>query len=117
MLTVEMLKQIKVYLKPGYTDMRKQVNGLAMIVEQNMNLNPLSGSLFIFCNRHRKILKILYWDKNGFCIWYKRLEEQKFKWPKNSSEVMEINHEELLWLLRGIDFKSAHRELQYSSFT
>jgi transposase len=74
---------LKVYLAPGYTDMRKAINGLSILVEQ-LELDPFSGHLFVFCNRSRKILKILYWDRNGFCLWHKRLEKQRFKWPETS---------------------------------
>ena len=115
MLTQEMLKTVRVFLKPGATDMRKQVNGLSLIVQDSMELDPLSGNLFVFCNKRKRILKILYWDRNGFCLWHKRLEEEKFKWPRNANEVMEIGYEELSWLLRGLDFKTAHKKLQYSS--
>ena len=67
---------LKVYLALGYTDMRKAINGLSIIVE-DLNLDPFSGHLFVFCNRRRKILKILYWDTNGFCLWQKRLEKDR----------------------------------------
>jgi transposase len=78
-----------------------------------MMMNATGGDLFVFCNRGRNKLKVLYYDRNGFCLWYKRLEEDKFRWPKNADEVMEITREELAWLLRGLDFRSAHRERRY----
>jgi transposase len=74
-----------------------------------------SGSLFAFCNRKRNIVKILYWSKNGFCIWLKRLEEEKFRWPDSEEEVIEISQAALGWLLHGLDLRHAHRQLQYSS--
>ena len=61
--------QLAVYVRPGLTDMRKQINGLAIIAEEEMRLDPLGGSLFLFCNRDRRILKALYWERNGFCLW------------------------------------------------
>lgn len=68
---------IRVYLALGNTDMRKAINGLSVLVEGNLSLNPFSGHLFVFTNRRRNILKILYWDRNGFCLWQKRLEKHR----------------------------------------
>ena len=62
-----------VYVAVGSTDMRKSINGLSILVEQSMDLNPFSGDLFVFCNRLRTIVKILYWDRNGICLWHNRL--------------------------------------------
>ena len=62
-------RKIKIYLRPGFTDMRKQANGLSVFVEEELELDPLSGNLFLFCNKRRNILKVLYWDRNGFCSW------------------------------------------------
>ena len=103
----------RVYLALGTTDMRKSINGLSIIVEQAMELNPFSGELFVFCNRRRNIIKILYWDENGFCLWYKRLEEHRFKWPQRPEQVLSINRKQLSWLLAGLDFSSAHQRLCY----
>lgn len=108
-------KNVKIYLKPGRTDFRKSINGLSAIVEKNMRHNPFSGNLFVFCNRGRNRLKILYWDRNGFWLFYKRLEEEKFRWPQNENEVMEIDREKFIWLLRGLDFTKAHNDLSYAS--
>jgi transposase len=104
-----------VYLAVGSTDMRKAINGLSIMVEQAMGLNPFSGDMFVFCNRQRSIIKILYWDRNGFCLWHKRLEEHCFKWPNTPEEVVMIGAQELSWLLAGLDYTSAHRKLQYSA--
>ena len=102
-----------IFVKPGATDMRKQINGLALMVQDVIGENPFKGACFMFCNRRRNMLKILYWEDNGFCLWTKRLEEQSFPWPKNQSEVSRITHEQLALLLRGIDFWKAHRKLFY----
>ena len=102
-----------VYLALGSTDMRKAINGLSVLVEQAMDLNPFSGDLFVFCNRRQNIIKILYWDENGFCLWQKRLEEHRFKWPRLPEQVLAINREQLNWLLAGLDFSSAHQRLYY----
>jgi transposase len=103
----------RVYLAIGVTDMRKQINGLSILVEQHLSLNPFSGDLFVFCNRRRNMIKILYWDKNGFCLWHKRLEEHRFQWPKSEKEVLTIGSRELNWLLDGLDFTRAHQRLNY----
>ena len=62
------IDQVRVYVRPGVTDMRKAINGLSIIVTEQMELDPLSGSLFLFCNRYRRILKGLLWDRNGFWL-------------------------------------------------
>ena len=107
---------LKVYLALGYTDMRKAINGLSIVVEQ-LDLDPFSGHLFVFCNRRRKILKILYWQTNGFCMWQKRLEKQTFKWPKTEAEVLQVGQRQLRWLLDGLKLtqRSAHRQLHYET--
>jgi len=102
-----------VYLALGSTDMRKAINGLSVLVEQAMDLNPFSGDLFVFCNQRQNIIKILYGDENGFCLWHKRLEEHRFKWPRLPEQVLAINREQLNWLLAGLDFSSAHQRLYY----
>jgi transposase len=105
----------RVFLAVGHTDMRKAINGLSIMVEQAMALNPFSGDLFVFCNRARTIIKILYWDRNGFCLWHKRLEKHRFKWPMVPDEVVTIGASQLNWLLAGLDFTSAHEQLYYSA--
>ena len=66
-----------IYIMPGATDMRKQINGLAALAENEMTDDIFSQSLFLFCNKSKTLLKILYWDRNGFCLWMKRLEKYK----------------------------------------
>ena len=107
------LSKIEIYIKPGKTDMRKQVNGLVVIIQSQMKKTPQSGSLFLFCNRQRKLLRGIYWDRNGFCLWQKRLEKHKFPWPDTEEEVKNISLEELDLLLKGIDFFKAHKELKF----
>ena len=72
----------RIYLAVGSTDMRKAINGLSILVQDELALDPLSGHLFAFCNRKRNMVKILYWDRNGFCLWHKRLEKHHFTWPR-----------------------------------
>lgn len=107
-------ERVRIYLRPGRTDMRKAINGLSQMVEQEMDMASMNGDLFLFSNGKR-LLKILYWDRNGFCLWQKRLEADRFPWPGETSEVRELTLAELRWLLDGIDFFRAHRELKYSS--
>ena len=105
----------RVYVAVGSTDMRKSINGLSILVEQAMDQNPFSGDLFVFCNRLRTIVKILYWDHNGFCLWHKRLEKDRFKWPQSIDEVISIDQRQLQWLLAGLDITAAHRQLYYQT--
>jgi transposase len=108
---------VKIYLGLGHTDMRKSINGLSILVERHLELDPFSGHLFVFCNRRHTILKILYWDRNGFCIWQKRLEKEYFKWPKTLGEPIVIDERELMWLMEGLEMeqKGAHKRLFYST--
>jgi len=110
----------KVYLHREPVDFRKAINGLALIVEQSMALNPFEDALFVFCNRHRDRIKILYWERNGFCLWQKRLEQEKFKWPKGlDHEVIHLSGQELNWLLDGFDLwqNKPHKTFIYQSIS
>ena len=95
----------RIYLHRDPVDFRKSINGLSVIVEEQMRLSPCSGAVFVFCNKRRDKLKVLYWDKSGFALWYKRLEQDKFKWPrKYKDHVLSLNMEQWDWLLRGLNF-------------
>lgn len=107
------LSTLRIFVRPGTTDLRKAANGLAILAEQRMGHNPFGKHLFLFCNAERKLLKALYWDRNGFCLWQKRLERDHFPWPKDELDAREINREQLELLLSGIDFWNAHRELYF----
>lgn len=109
------MRRAKVYLALGTTDMRKSINGLSLLVEEQYDLDLFAGNLFAFCNRRRDMVKILYWSGNGFCIWLKRLEEDQFRWPDSEQEVMEISPAALEWLLHGLDLRQAHRQLDYGA--
>jgi len=106
---------VQVYIATGVTDMRKSINGLSILVVNQLALDPLSGHLFVFCNRKRDIIKILYWDRNGFCLWHKRLEKDRFQWPKTEDEVLAVHGHELTWLLDGLSLeqREAHGRLSY----
>jgi transposase len=107
-------RQAKVYIAIGHTDMRKSINGLCQLVADNFASNIFAGHLFAFCNKRRDIIKILFWDRNGFCIWHKRLEKEHFRWPKSEQDMINIDSCQLSWLLAGLDINSAHRQLSYS---
>ncbi|MHB9038088.1 MAG: IS66 family insertion sequence element accessory protein TnpB [Armatimonadota bacterium] len=104
----------RVYLACGSTDMRKSIDGLAAIVSCGFKLDPFSGSLFVFCNRGRDKLKILYWDTYGFWLYYRRLERGRFRWPEASEGgPISISRRQLDWLLAGLTLEQAqaHREV------
>lgn len=108
----------KVYLHRDPVDFRKSIDGLSLIVDQSMNLSVFDSALFVFCNKRRDKLKILYWDNSGFCLWYKRLEKERFKWPsKDDREIIILTEESFHWLLRGFDINQIkpHKTLNYSS--
>ncbi len=94
-------RKMKRWIKWGW---QSTINGLAVIVEGAMGLSPFSGALFVFCNRGRDKLKCLYWDATGFALWYKRLEEAKFHWPRRAGQtVIGLSEQQLHWLLAGYD--------------
>lgn len=105
---------VRIFIKPGVTDMRRQINGLAIITAEQMRQDPLNGHLYMFCGRNRRVLKVLYWDRNGFCLWQKRLERHRFPWPRTEDEAREISRQQLTMLLSGIDFFHAHTTLFFS---
>ena len=100
---------IDVYLHREPVDFRKAINGLSLIVLEAMDQSPYSSALFVFCNKQRSQLKVLYWDDTGFALWQKRLEKSRFKWPrKHGDETIKISAEEWNWLLRGLDITKMH---------
>jgi transposase len=111
------LGNINIYIRPGKTDMRKQIDGLALLVEQGMGKKPFTGDLFLFCGRGLTMIKALYWDKNGFCLWTKRIEKGSFPWPKTASSSegsVNLSADELGMILEGIDFRKRFTTLEYS---
>ncbi len=93
---------LKVYLHLAPVDFRLNINGLAALVEQSLGLNPFAPTLYVFGNRRRNRVKILGWDRNGFWLLLKRLEEDRFVWPDQATAVT-LTVEQLHWLLEGID--------------
>ena len=98
------LDSAQVYLYTDAVDMRKSIDGLAALVEAEMALSPSLDALFVFCNRRRDKIKLLCWERNGFIVWYKRLEKQRFKWPTlASNQPVSLNGKALNYLLDGFD--------------
>ncbi|GFN34172.1 transposase [Paenibacillus curdlanolyticus] len=100
MLTLPVVPHV--YLATGATDLRKSIDGLAALVQESFGLNPFAPCLFVFCNRERNKLKILYWEHNGFWLLYRRLERGTFQWPASGSAPLSISSRELRWLLDGL---------------
>jgi len=106
-----------IYLHRDAVDFRKSINGLVTVVEQEMQLSLFSEALFVFCNRNRDRVKVLYWDQTGFCLWYKRLEKEKFKWPlRYRGAVMILSDDQWRQLLSGFDILG-HRPLEFAHCT
>lgn len=109
-----------VYLHIEPVDFRLAINGLSLRVEQQFSLNPFSGALFVFCNRHHDRIKILYWERNGFCLWQKRLEKDRFRWPTHLADAtVTLSAQELNWLLDGFDLwrNPPHKLLHFASLS
>lgn len=106
---------VKVYLAVGVTDMRKSIDGLSLAVTEALGGELFSGHLFAFSNRRRSMVKILYWDRNGFSLWQKRLEKDRFRWPEDRQQVVELEQRGLAWLLDGLEIhqQKAHDRLCY----
>jgi transposase len=107
------VSRVKIYIRPGQTDLRKAVNGLTVLIQEQMKGDPFSGSVYLFCNKGRKLLKAVWWDRTGFWLSQKRLEKEKWPWPENAEGVEELNREQLEMLLEGIDFFKAHKPVYY----
>jgi transposase len=117
---------ITIYLAQEPVDFRLGINGLSTMVEATLRFDPFSRNLFCFTNKRRNQIKVLYWQRSGFCLWLKRLEEEKFKWPTHLTAlettsprppVVTLSDDQFLWLLEGLDLKQLkpHRALEYRS--
>lgn len=110
---------VRVFLSTQPTDMRKSFDSLFALVESVIQQDPFSGHLFLFRNRNRDRVKILYWDHDGLAIWYKRLEKGCFQLPTDlhtstdPPRACEIRRDELLMLLGGIDLANVKRQTRY----
>ena len=105
------------YIHRAPVDMRKNINGLAAIVEADMKLDLKSPSLFVFANRRRTHMKILYFDRSGFALWFKRLEDSKFPWPTMSSQdTIAVSIDDLQLLLDGVNVWTRFEEVHFERF-
>lgn len=104
-----MQPDVRVFIATAATDMRKSFDGLACLVKQALKKETFSGDLFVFFNRKRDRVKILYWDRNGYCVWAKRLEAGVYRLPKVKGEVIPMRTNELNLLLEGIDLQHKSR--------
>ncbi len=109
----------KIYLCREFVDFRKSIDGLSYLVEAHLKRNALDGSLFVFVCRDRRRIKLLYWDKTGFAIWYKRLEKDTFKYlPRYLvDDMLTLTPEKLEWFSGGLNIfnMKPHEELKYES--
>ena len=110
---------VEVYLCRDPVDLRKSIQGLSVLVEQALGLDPFAPRLFVFCGRRRDKIKILYWERSGFVLWYKRLEKARFAWPGRDADEagLVMTGRELNWLLDGVDVfrMRPHETLRYES--
>lgn len=100
---------IKVYISTKPLDMRKSLDGMAYVVSQQLKKDVFSGHIFVFCNKRGDKVKTFYWDRNGYCSWYKRLERGIFKIPKLQGNVFQVTPAELGLILEGIDLTYKQR--------
>jgi len=104
----------RIFISTAPTDMRKGFDGLSAIVEHQWDTSPLSGDLFVFSNRRQTLLKLLYWDTDGYAIWYKRLECGTFRIPQPTAEGrIELTAAKLAMILEGIDIANTRKRKRY----
>ena len=103
----------RVFIACGYTDLRRGIDGLATLVQQQFKLDPFTNTLFLFCGRRRDRIKALYWEGNGFVLLYKRLESGSFQWPRKESEARALTPQQYRWLMEGlsVDQPKAHKPI------
>jgi transposase len=104
MLT-ELAEGTTVYVITGYTDMRKGIDGLASFVSGKLSLDPFNRSLFLFCGRNSRKLKGLLWEGDGFLLLNKRLENGRYRWPRDETEAKLLTEQQLRWLLEGLEIE------------
>lgn len=105
---------LRIFLATDPADMRKGFDGLSLLVRERIAQDPLSGHLFVFRNKRRDRIKILYWDKDGFALWYKRLEKGTFRFPEAKDGRVEVTPAEMAAVLEGIDLSRARRFPRFS---
>ena len=92
----------KIYLVVGYTDMRKSIDGLMSLIKDTFDLDPFANAIYLFCGRRCDRLKALHFDKDGFVLYYKRLDSGRYQWPRKESEVRPLTRQEFRWLMEGL---------------
>lgn len=105
--------QVTIWLYAKVTDMRKSFDGLSALVKNHLLENPLGGHLFVFINRRQTQVKILYFDRSGYCLWSKRLEEGRFNYNKAQGEKQRLNWTQLKLMLEGIELKNIRQTKRY----
>lgn len=107
----------RIYLYRDSIDFRKGHRGLSAIVQMELGHDPFTGILYVFRNRAFNKLKILFWENNGFVLYYKSLTEEKFHWPGTNDQLLTINGEQLNWLIDGYDIErmKPHKIVRYES--
>jgi transposase len=98
----DLSKVPKIYLITGRTDMRRSFDGLMAIIRDNYQMDPFSNAVYLFCGRKNNTMKALYFDKDGFVLLQKRLDQGRFQWPRNKSEVRPLTRQEFRWLMEGL---------------
>ena len=104
---------VRIFVAAGPADLRRSFDGLAAMARDVLREDPLSGHLFVFSNRRRDRVKILFWDRSGFVLWYKRLEKGVFRFPSAAAGSMEVEAAELMLLLEGIDLAGSRRRERF----
>ena len=99
----------KIYLATGFTDLRRGIDGLAGMIQEQFQLDAFNDTLFLFCGRRNDRIKGLYWDSNGFVLLYKRLEKGRFQWPRTEQEAKRITHEQFEWLCKGFEIEARNK--------
>lgn len=105
---------VRIFVSTVPADMRRSFDRLSAMTEQVLQQDPFSGHLFVFRNKRGDRVKILYWDRSGYCLWYKRLEEGTFRFPERHERSIEVDAAELALLLEGFDLSGAKRAKRYS---
>ena len=104
---------VQIFVSTEPADMRRSFDGLSAMVEEVLEKSPFSGHLFVFRNRRGDRVKILYWDRSGFCLWYKRLEKGVFRFPTSEAGCVEMEAADLALILEGIDLRGARRQKRF----
>lgn len=104
----------RIIIRPGTTNMLASRDRLLEIIKSIMKDDPFSGAVFLFCNRNRNILKMIWWDRTGFWVAQKKLEKGRWPWPDTQEQVRQLNPGQIEMLLKGVDFFKGHDELFFS---